>query len=261
MSVPCSSLRLPVPLTSVAPDGSPTINMSSSTQLRQIVLGWTIVDPDLQNGDITNYTVQFQNGNGNPGIKTVDALTITLTADDGIEAGVTYIIAVAASTLVGRGPFSSEVTQATIPEPIDIAANADPIIVDTNGVTETTIPITLPSIPGANQNSLSHLWVIAMKVNGASSLNENPKVRFPNNSSFTNYSNNVPINIPYIVAEIDASKIDLPARFLLGDETATGSLNDNAERYQNGPLTQGTQYTVFVWGFPPNVAVSDMHVP
>ena len=236
----------------------------SSTQLRQINLSWTEVEPDLRNGIITNYIIQYQirNGDGNIRNKTVVGLTTTLTANDGIVAGVTYIITVAARTMIGPGPTSALAMQGTITQPIDISGGAQPITANTNAVTQNTIPITLPSIPGATPNNFSHFWVIAMKVDSAfaNNIRQNATVRFSDNSSFTMYSDDIPVNVPYIVAEISASSLTLSTttNFILGDEGNTEFLNDQPTLYRNGPLTQGTEYTAFLWGFPPNVAVSSI---
>ena len=37
--------------------------------------------------------------------------------------------------------------------------------------------------------------------------------------------------------------------FVLGDDNSTKSRNDFTDRYQNGPLQEGTPYSVFVWAF------------
>jgi hypothetical protein len=204
---------------------------------------------------ITNYTVLFRT-QGNTRNKTVPELATTLLASDGIIAGVRYNITVLASTGVGPGPQSIPALQETIMEPADIATGP-PINAITNAVTQTTIPITLPTIPGG----FSHFWIIAMKVDDsfAASIREDGTVRFPNgspisdNSSFVVYSDDIRDNTPYIVAEIAASNLSGPTNYILGDETA---VNDRPDLYQNGPLTEGTQYTVFLWGFPPSVTVS-----
>ena len=247
-----------------APNGSPNITTVSSTRLREIDLSWTIVLPDLQNGLITSYTVQFQTQDGtSSGNKTVTELSTILDASNGVMAGVTYSITVFASTAIGPGPRSAQVTQGTIVEPEDIAMVAERISVITGSISQTTIPIRLPSIPGATSNSFSHFWVIAMKVDDsfAMSIQNNNTVRFPDgreisdNSSFAVYSDDIRVNTPYIVAEISASIFSSTINFILGDEANTQSLNDEPA-YRNGPLAEGTQYTVFLWGFPPSVAVS-----
>ena len=246
-----------------APDGSPNITSVSSTTLREINLSWTNVDPDLQNGMITSYTVQFWiQGDANIRNKTVTTLATTLDASNGVMAGKIYIITVFASTMIGPGPSSTEIMQETIMQPIDIDRTAPPITANTNAITQNSIPITLPAIPGASLNSFSHFWVIAMKVDDAfaENIRQNSTVRLMDNSSFTTYSDNIPVNIPYIVAEISASNLTLSSTtsFTLGDEAATMRLNDQPILYRNGPLTQGTQYTAFLWGFPPSVAVSSI---
>ena len=242
------------------PEGTPNITAVSSTLLQQIDLSWTEVDPELQNGNITNYTIRFfvmdQNGNGNFQYKTVINLSTALTADNGIEAGVTYNIAVAGNTRIGRGPFGDSILQPTLSLP------PMPIVptVNMNGITTTTIPVTLPSISGSGPDTFSHFWVIAMKYDGTVSLDDGPLGLFSNNNTFTLYVEDaLPFNRPYIVAEIDATRISFsePISFRLGSEETTASLND-VLKYRNGPLTPGTEYTVFLWGFPPSVPVSDV---
>jgi hypothetical protein len=226
-----------------------------------------VVLADLRNGNITNYTVLFRTeDNTSNGSKTVRERATTLLASDGVMAGVTYIITVLASTGVGPGPQSSPAMQGTIMEPADIATGpgADSFTAVTNDVTQTTIPITLPPISAA---SFSHFWVIAMKVDDsfAASIREDGTVRFPNgspisnNSSFVVYPDDIRDNTPYIVAEVDATNSILSTpnfEFILGDQAATRDLNDRPDLYRNRPLTEGTQYTVFLWGFPPSVVVS-----
>ena len=191
--------------------------------------------------------------------KNVTGLMTTLNSSDGIKAGVTYIITVAANTVVGPGPPSIETRQQTIMQPLNISTGNQSITAATNDITETTIPIVLPSIPGATSTSFSHFWVIAMKVDNAFAdiIQLDGTVQFRDNSSFTTYSDDIPLNTPYIVAEIAASNLTLSSNtnFILGNEGATAGLNDQP-MYRNGPLTQGTQYTAFLWGFPPSVAVS-----
>ena len=212
---------------------------------------------------ITNYTVQFRTqDNTSSGSKTVLELATTLNASNGVLAGMTYSITVLASTGVGQGPQSSPVMQETIMEPLDIANDpgVEPITAITDTVSQTTIPITLPSLPSG---SFSHFWIIAMKVDDsyAASIRGDSTVRYPNgseisdNSSFVMYSDNIRDNTPYIVAEVSASNLIRSTNFILGDESATQNLNDQP-LYRNGPLTEGTQYTVFLWGFPPSVQVS-----
>ena len=212
---------------------------------------------------ITNYMVIFQSRDNASNV-TVHERATTLNAGDGISAGRTYNITVLASTRVGQGPQSSPVMQETIVEPPNIVsdAGAEPITAIMNMISQTTIPITLDlqSIPSG---SFSHFWVIAMKVDAsyAASIQRNGTVRFPNgsvisdNSSFILYSDNIPNNTPYIVAEVSASRLMPSFNFILGDETATRNLNEYPT-YRNGPLTEGTQYTVFLWGFPASVPVS-----
>ena len=103
-------------------------------------------------------------------------------------------------------------------------------------------------------HSHSHYWVIAMKVGESFNLDQDPTLSFPDNSSFTTYSTSIPVDTPYIVAEITVSR--LPSSFILGDGNGTRALNDFPNRYHNGPLEEGTQYAVFVWGFSPAVPVS-----
>ena len=100
----------------------------------------------------------------------------------------------------------------------------------------------------------SHFWVIALIVSNAIDTTQDPLQRFPDNSSFTTYSSVEP-GVPYIVAEIDS--MNYPTTFVLGaDDNSSTSLNDLPELYRNGPLTPGTSYTAFVWGFAPSVPVS-----
>lgn len=85
-------------------------------------------------------------------------------------------------------------------------------------------------------------------------LSENPKEYFPDNSSFIRYSTaDIPVNAPYVVAELSASTYSENRGFFLGNEADTTPLNDFPNLYMNGPLMEGSTYTAFVWGFAHSV--------
>ncbi len=73
---------------------------------------------------------------------------------------------------------------------------------------------------------------------------------FVDNSSFSFYTANIGVQIPYVVAEINDSSYNKSKAkdFTLGGNTS--DFND-IPKYVNGPLSQNTFYTVFVWGFVP----------
>ena len=134
--------------------------------------------------------------------------------------------------------------------------------------------------------SLSHFWVVAIKLSDVdpSFLQGSPSNEFPNSQAFLSYSEgaisaqpqsstdaathfsslspDLPINSPYIVTEVSAAGYDVVASgvFVLGDENGTRSSNDFPEQYRNGPLEEGTRYTVFVWGFLPAISASTVSV-
>lgn len=76
---------------------------------------------------------------------TMDTVNTTLiSATLNVMAGYTYTISVAARTAIGLGPYSTAVSQMTIPVPPTFSP--DPPPVGSPGVT--TIPITLPAVSG-----------------------------------------------------------------------------------------------------------------
>ena len=101
--------------------------------------------------------------------------------------------------------------------------------------------------------------MIVFKLGSTSIENINPKDLFQDNSTFTNYSSDVPLDRPYIVAEISTNNYSQGMTFLLGDEARTRSINDFPDLYRNGPLEPETSYVAFVWGFSASVPVS-VHV-
>ena len=70
----------------------------------------------------------------------------------------------------------------------------------------------------------------------------------------------IPENTGYIVSEISATVYGNVSSevFLLGDHDETMGSNDFPERYVNGPLEEGTRYSVFVWGFIPAIQNSSV---
>ena len=84
---------------------------------------------------------------------------------------------------------------------------------------------------------------------------ENPKTRFTDNSTFGSYSEVLPVNQPYIVAEISSGNYDKARMYVLGDNAS--NVHNEIPKYVNGPLSSDTRYTVFVWGFSPVPQVSE----
>ena len=74
---------------------------------------------------------------------TVDASTTSYPIS-GLEAGIRYVIMIAASTGAGMGPFSASVDQSTIAVPRNISAAG--FVVDMDRVDSTSITVTLPMI-------------------------------------------------------------------------------------------------------------------
>ena len=68
------------------------------------------------------------------------------------------------------------------------------------------------------------------------------------------------MDTPYIVSEISASSYEAVSSsvFVLGDENGTRISNGFPEQYRNGPLQEGTQYSVFVWAFIPAIPPSSV---
>ncbi|XP_064387090.1 receptor-type tyrosine-protein phosphatase S-like isoform X2 [Halichondria panicea] len=226
------------------PDGFPSNVRSTSTLLNSINVNWNPLADNETNGVITGYTVQYISSEA----MTMDTVNTTLiSATLNVMAGYTYTISVAARTAIGLGPYSTAVSQMTIPVPPTFSP--DPPPVGSPGVT--TIPITLPAVSGG---TFSHYWVVVIRLDDASAFDEsrNPTSVYPDNSSFTNYSASVPLT-PYIAAEIRADNYQPSMVFILGDESGTRGINDFPDLYRNGPLEQGSTYTAFVRAFSPTV--------
>ena len=69
---------------------------------------------------------------------------------------------------------------------------------------------------------------------------------------------------PYVVSEMSASSYEAVSStggvFVLGDDNSTKSRNDFTDRYQNGPLQEGTPYSVFVWAFVQAIPLASVNV-
>ena len=90
----------------------------------------------------------------------------------------------------------------------------------------------------------SHFWVVVVRMEEK----ESQQQRISQNIS--TYSSDIPVNIPYIVAEMSADTYLQSRRFfVLGDENGTRQLNDFPKLYRNGPLLAGSLYTLFVRAF------------
>lgn len=101
----------------------------------------------MQNGIVLMYTVQYQNETDTLAI-TVDPgpniLTVTLV---NLNPGSDYRVRIAAHNGAGIGPYSLDVFQTALSIPPDIPMDASFQRNSDRQVTQTTIPILLPSIP------------------------------------------------------------------------------------------------------------------
>ena len=137
--------------TPIVPDGFPRTVESTSRELGGISMSWSRILDNKTNGVIIGYSVRFQlaaapmteqfmNVTGG------DTLSVVLS----ITPGATYLISVAGRTAIGLGPYSTpEVIQQTIPEPPTFPTDPLPIA---GPPTVSTIPFTLPDIPGTSNN-------------------------------------------------------------------------------------------------------------
>ena len=76
-----------------------------------VILSW--IPPEIPNGIITQYQMEYSNGNSNDFISlniTNSILTYTVT---GLTSNTEYVFRVRAFTVVGHGPPSNEVTRYT----------------------------------------------------------------------------------------------------------------------------------------------------
>jgi hypothetical protein len=233
-----------------APEGAPTITLTSSIRQGEINLEWTPINDELRNGIITHYIIQYTTGNGvvfNDSV-TGDFTSATLT---GLEGGTLYHLNVSGTTIAGRGP-SDTATQTTINNPPTIADVAPPLAPPS----DTTIPVSFPS--EINAQNTDFVWVVVIKLNTSdiTSLfsSDNPDIVFPNNNSFLSLSQvesgDIPFGRPYVASEISQSVISLTYTFIIG---SPDNDNDQPLLYANPPLEQGTYYTYFIRAFPPSV--------
>lgn len=104
----CTSLSFPIkPLysTCAAPSGPPVNIRLTSILARSITLSWNLPLPEDLNGVITGYTVKVENADS--GETSLFTTTEAMYIVSALIPYQTYNISVAASTMVGRGPFSA----------------------------------------------------------------------------------------------------------------------------------------------------------
>ena len=134
----------------IAP-GAPIDISTSSRMLGTIVVTFQPTPRSMQNGSVTMYTVQFQNG-GDLRVVTVVAGPGDLTATQtNLSPRSSYMVRIAATNGAGMGPFSTpDLTQTVLSIPIDVEFVSTPADVNP-GVTQTSIPITLPPVANRDQ--------------------------------------------------------------------------------------------------------------
>ena len=78
--------------------------MSTEVTTDEVILSWSTLPLDKQNGDITNYVINIHSG-GQDTLLTISVSvnTATIMAQPFTE----YVLSVAAVNSVGRGPFSN----------------------------------------------------------------------------------------------------------------------------------------------------------
>ena len=132
---------------SPAVPGPPLNVRTSAPSLEVIIVTWD--PPTQQNGNLTGYTVRF-----NQTTTTVISSVTTLMVED-LLAGTTYLVDVAASTVVGIGDYSDPILQTTVAIPPPLGDDDTVFGVDmTRDITRNSIPITLPVIARADLESL-----------------------------------------------------------------------------------------------------------
>ncbi len=87
--------------------------------------------------------------------------TTSLTATLDIEAGNTYSISVAARTAIGLGPYSTEISQLTLPEPPTFSPDPPPVV---GSPGSSTISIKLPSVSGGTFRYVWWVWWVVFTV-------------------------------------------------------------------------------------------------
>ena len=106
-----------------APSAAPSNVSVSEVTSSNITVQWGAVDCIHRNGDITGYTIMYMYtilGSANTETLTVSGGSAdSVTISSGIESNTTYTIQVAASTIVGTGPFSN---------PVDIHTDSKPVV-------------------------------------------------------------------------------------------------------------------------------------
>ena len=95
----------------LAPTGGPR-NVASSTTSRSVTVSWDAIECLERNGEITDYTVLFQQQGGArlPGEVNVTERTFTAS---GLTPHTNYTFRVAGGNSNGTGPFSNNVTALT----------------------------------------------------------------------------------------------------------------------------------------------------
>ena len=88
----------------VGPSGSPLNFRATQKQLTSVTLVWQPPHPYQQNGVITNYTVHITPPGQSPYTVVTTELLLTVSS---LLGNTLYSFAVAASTVVGRGPYTS----------------------------------------------------------------------------------------------------------------------------------------------------------
>ena len=101
--------------THVAPSAPPSNVMVSNTFSRNMTIQWGTVPLIDQNGEITQYTIQYNPVDDKPRTNKTDAENEFYVAENLIP-GKLYSIAVAASTRQGIGGFSEALFQRTLEE-------------------------------------------------------------------------------------------------------------------------------------------------
>lgn len=111
-----------------------------------IIVRWDSLPNTQQNGILTGYTVRFNQSTTGTVLPSVTTLT-----EEGLLAGTTYLIDVAASTAVGIGNYSDPTSQITVSIPPSLDGDGTVFERDTTrDITQDSIPIILPEIAAAD---------------------------------------------------------------------------------------------------------------
>jgi hypothetical protein len=209
-----------------------------------VELQWSPPEPPL-NGRISAYRITYRETGTSGGSMQMTSKTNKFEVG-GLKEGTQYSFSVAAGTIAGYGPSSSEVTATTISQ----VTIANPGVTPQSSQTlSTTVSVQFEALQ-VTSGTLSHYWLVVVKlpISTCSTDNMHPDNMFPHEDNFTSHDSVVD-GSAYVAAELSASRLSFPFTFVFGDRNhALAQMSDN-QSFSNVPLMQESCYTFFIRGF------------